>query len=153
MGRDWLAANLPHAGAMNLLESVVEWDPLHLAAIATSHRDARNPLRREGMLPITSAIEYAAQAAAAHGALVEARPSGEGMLVAIRAVEFHAARLDDIAANLDVEVEAMGGSDAGVMYRFQVASQGRAIASGRLTIAFRAGTGITGAAPSGTGIK
>jgi len=136
-GRDWLAANLPHAGTMNLLESIVTWDETHLAARATGHLEAGNPLRRAGVLPAASAIEYAAQAAAAHGALLDSRPSGEGMLVAVRGVELHVARLDDLAGPLEVAVEAMGGSDAGVMYLFEVSSQGRALASGRLTVAFR----------------
>lgn len=142
LGRDWLAANLPHQGAMSLLDAVVAWDPERLAAVATSHRDTANPLRRGAELPIACAIEYAAQAAAAHGALVDSRPSGEGMLVAVRGVEFHAPRLDDVAGELAVEVEALGGSGAGVSYRFDVSAEGRSLATGRLTVAFRSGTGI-----------
>lgn len=137
LGRDWLAANLPHAGTMNLLDSVVAWDRSHLAAVATSHRDAANPLRRAGQLPVASVIEYAAQAAAAHGALVDARPSAEGMLVAVRSVDFHAERLDDLAGDLEIAVESLGGGETGVMYRFHVSTMGRALASGRLTVAFR----------------
>jgi predicted hotdog family 3-hydroxylacyl-ACP dehydratase len=126
---------------MSLLDAVVSWDPARLAAVATSHRDAANPLRRGAELPIACAIEYAAQAAAAHGALVESRPSGEGMLVAVRSVEFLAPRLDDLRADLDVAVEALGGSDSGVVYRFDVSAGGRSLAAGRLTVAFRPGTG------------
>ena len=137
LGREWLAANLPHQGTMNLLAAVVAWDPSRLAAVATSHRDAANPLRRGSELPIACAIEYAAQAAAAHGALLDAHPSAEGMLVAVRGVEFHAPRLDDLAENLDVAVEALGGSEAGVIYRFEVSAAGRPLAAGRLTVAFR----------------
>jgi predicted hotdog family 3-hydroxylacyl-ACP dehydratase len=137
LARDWLAANLPHQGAMSLLEAVVAWDSARLSAVASSHRDAGNPLRRGAELPIACAIEYAAQAAAAHGALVSARPSAEGMLVAVRAVEFHAARLDDVEARLDVAVESLGGSDAGVSYRFDVSAGGRPLATGRLTVALR----------------
>jgi predicted hotdog family 3-hydroxylacyl-ACP dehydratase len=136
-GREWLDANLPHAGTMNLLESIVAWDETHLAARATSHREAGNPLRRADVLPAASAIEYAAQAAAAHGALLESRPSGEGMLVAVRGVELHVPRLDDLLGSLEIAVEAMGGSDSGVMYLFEISSGGRAVASGRLTVAFR----------------
>jgi predicted hotdog family 3-hydroxylacyl-ACP dehydratase len=137
LGREWLAANLPHAGAMNLLDAIVAWDDAHLTAVATSHTAAGHPLRRAGELPIACAVEYAAQAAAAHGALIESRPSGAGMLVAVRAVEFHAPRLDDAGAELSIAVEALGGGDSGVVYRFEVAAGGAVLATGRITVAFQ----------------
>jgi predicted hotdog family 3-hydroxylacyl-ACP dehydratase len=137
LGRDWLAANLPHAGAMNLLDAIVDWDETRLTAIATSHTSGANPLRRGGELPIACVIEYAAQAAAAHGALIESRPSGPGMLVAARAVEFGAPRLDDAAPELRIVVEALGGGDSGVVYRFEVGAGASVLATGRITVAFQ----------------
>ena len=134
--RAWLLANLPHQGAMNLLEAVVAWDEATLHAVATSHRDAANPLRRAGVLPITAGIEYGAQAAAAHGALAAATPSGAGYLAGMRAVTFHAGRLDDLDAPLDVRAEQLGGSEAGVLYRFAVSCGGRALVEGRVMVAF-----------------
>ena len=68
-GREWIAAHVPHQGAMSLLDEVVRWDFARLAARATGHRDAAHPLRRDGILPSVCAIEYGAQAVAAHGAL------------------------------------------------------------------------------------
>jgi predicted hotdog family 3-hydroxylacyl-ACP dehydratase len=136
LGRDWLDANLPHQGSMSLLDTVVEWDAARLKAVATRHRDPGHPLRRGEELPIACAIEYAAQAAAAHGALLASRPSGPGMLVAVRSVEFSAARLDDVAGPLDIAVEPLGGGDSGVIYRFEVSAAGRPLATGRLTVAF-----------------
>jgi predicted hotdog family 3-hydroxylacyl-ACP dehydratase len=136
LGREWLAAHLPHQGTMNLLDAIVSWDASGLRAVASGHRSASNPLRRGDELPIACAIEYAAQAAAAHGALLSSAPSGPGMLVAVREVEFHAARLDDQEEALDVSVEPLGGGDSGVIYRFDVASSGRLLAAGRLTVAF-----------------
>ena len=136
LGREWLAANLPHRGAMNLLDAVVDWNDSQLRAVATGHRSEAHPLRRGGELPIAAAIEYAAQAAAAHGALIASQPSGPGMLVAVRAVQFHAARLDDVSAPLEVAVEPLGGGASGVIYQFEVSAAGRALAAGRLTVAF-----------------
>ena len=137
LGREWLAANLPHQGAMSLLEAIVAWDAARLTAVATGHCDGDHPLRRGGELPIACAIEYAAQAAAAHGALLESRPSGPGMLVAVRSVEFHAPRLDDVGANLDIAVESLGAGASGVLYRFDVSAGARTLAAGRLTVAFQ----------------
>ena len=135
-GRDWLQSRLPHRGRMSLLEEVVEWDAERLRARASGHRSPDHPLRRAGRLPMACAIEYGAQAAAAHGALLagDAAPPEAGFLVAIRGVEFHAPRLDDIAADLDIEVERAGEGAGGVLYSFRVGAAGRLLAQGRVTI-------------------
>ncbi|HUP30538.1 MAG TPA: 3-hydroxylacyl-ACP dehydratase [Usitatibacter sp.] len=134
--RAWLLAHLPHQGAMCLLDSVEAWDAVSLQARAGSHRDPGNPLRRAGMLPITAGIEYGAQAAAAHGALASAAPSGAGFLASMRGIAFHAARLDDIDGPLDIAVEQLGGGESGVLYRFHVSGGGRVMVEGRVTVAF-----------------
>ena len=136
LGREWLVKNLPHQGTMNLLDAIVDWNEAGLRAVASGHASAAHPLRRGAELPVACAIEYAAQAAAAHGALVAAAPSGPGMLVAVRGVEFHVTRLDDAPGPLDIAVESLGGGESGVIYRFDVSSAGRALATGRLTVAF-----------------
>ncbi|HEX3097026.1 MAG TPA: 3-hydroxylacyl-ACP dehydratase [Usitatibacter sp.] len=135
-GRDWLTAHLPHRGAMNLLDEVVAWDGERLHARARNHGAADHPLRRGGCLPVACAIEYAAQAAAAHGALVDtASPvPGAGFLASVRGAEFHAARLDDVAGPLDVEVERTGEGAGSVAYAFRVRGEGRTLAEGRVTI-------------------
>ena len=132
----WLEAHLPHHGAMNLLDAVVDHDAAALLATATSHRSPGNPLRRGGVLPIAAAIEYGAQAAAAHGALADGGASPPGFLAAVRNARFGADRLDDVTGTLDVSAERIGGSDAGVLYAFTVSGDGRLLAEGRLTVAF-----------------
>ena len=132
--RAWLLASLPHQGAMNLLEAVVSWDEARIEARATNHRDATNPLRRGAMLPAAAGIEYGAQAAAAHGALVGS--AGAGMIASVRGVRFHVDRLDDAGDVLDVHAEQLGGGAGGVLYRFDVASGGRLLVEGRVTVAF-----------------
>ena len=137
LGRDWLLANLPHQGAMNLLDEVLEWNSAALRATTRRHRHPDHPLRRGGELPITAGIELAAQAAAAHGALASSAPSGAGMIASVRGVRFHARRLDDVLSALDVLVEQLGSSEAGVLYAFAVRGDGRTLVEGRLTVAFR----------------
>ena len=135
-GRDWLATHLPHRGAMNLLDEVVAWDAGRLHARARSHRAPDHPLRRDGCLPIACAIEYAAQAAAAHGALVDtaAAVPGAGFLASVRGAELLAARLDDVPGPLEVEVERTGEGAGSVAYAFRVSGDGRTLARGRVTI-------------------
>lgn len=136
IGREWLASHLPHRGRMSLLEEIVAWDAQRLHARATSHRSPANPLLRDGRIPIACAIEYAAQAAAAHGALLaRGAPAPQaGFLVAVRAVEFRACRLDDAADPLDIEVERAGEGAGGVLYAFRVGAAGRELAQGRVVI-------------------
>ncbi len=132
--RAWLLAHLPHQGAMNVLDRVERWDEGTLHARATSHRDPSHPLRRGGVLPIAAGIEYGAQAAAAHGALVGV--AGAGRLASVRAVTFHANRLDDVEGDLDVRAEQLGGGDRGVLYGFTVSRGDRTLVEGRVTVAF-----------------
>jgi predicted hotdog family 3-hydroxylacyl-ACP dehydratase len=85
-------------------------------------------------LPIACGIEYGAQAVAAHGALVAQGAAGAGFLASVRSVSFHATRLDDLPGDLDISVEQLGGGQAGMLYRFSVASGGKALVEGRLAI-------------------
>jgi len=149
LDRAWLAAHLPHRGAMNLLDEIVAWDDDHLRARATGHAAASHPLRRAGELPIAAAIEYGAQAVAAHGALVagHSAPPAAGFLASVRGVTFHADRLDDIAAPLDVDVERAGVGAGGVLYSFRVAAAGRLLAEGRVAIVLDAARVAAGTTP------
>ena len=77
---------IPHAGAMCLLDEVVEWDATRLHARSATHRQLDNPLRADGMLHAVNLCEYAAQAMAVHGALREHEQGGAarpGFLVAL----------------------------------------------------------------------
>jgi predicted hotdog family 3-hydroxylacyl-ACP dehydratase len=137
LGRDWLAANLPHQGAMSLLDEIVRWDATTVHALARRHVTPDHPLRRGGELPIAAGIEYGAQAAAAHGALVGASgPRAGGFLASVRAVTFHARRLDDVPGPLEIFAEQLGDGEAGVMYRFEVSAATRRLVEGRVTVAF-----------------
>ncbi len=134
--RDWLLAHLPHQGRMSLLDRIVSWDATRIVARADNHRDADHPLRRRGRLPITSGIEYGAQAAAAHGALTAGAPSSAGFIASVRGVAFHARRLDDVAQPLDIVAEQLGEGAAGVLYRFEVSAASRMLVEGRIAVAF-----------------
>lgn len=136
LGRSWICAHLPHQGRMSLLDEIAAWDRTTVRAVARNHRAPDHPLRRGNELPIACGIEYGAQAAAAHGALVFGQGPGAGLLASARGVEFHARRLDDVMGDLEVFAEQMGASEAGVLYRFQLASAGRILVQGRLTVAF-----------------
>jgi len=136
LDRAWLLAHLPHQGSMCLLDVVTEWDAQRIRCTASSHRAADNPLRAHDRLGAACGIEYAAQAMAAHGALLAAADSAPraGYLASARGVDLHVARLDDLADDLEVEAERLSGDDNTILYGFRVSAAGRELLSGRATV-------------------
>jgi predicted hotdog family 3-hydroxylacyl-ACP dehydratase len=126
---------------MCLLDAVAAHDEERILCVATSHRAPDNPLRVDGRLPALAAIEYAAQAMAAHGSLTGGRgstPATPGRLVAVRDVQLHAARLDDVAEDLAVAATRIAADAGGVVYAFAVSAGDRTLAEGRATVMLRA---------------
>lgn len=140
--RDWLLARLPQKGAMNLLERVERWSGDEIDCSARSHRDPGHPLRQGGALPSIAALEYAAQAVAAHGALLAGSDggAGPGYLASARSVELRVARLDDLAGPLAIHASRLSGGPGGLLYAFRVQCGETIVATGRLAIAL-AGVG------------
>lgn len=60
----------PHQGSMMLLDSVDAWDDEKIVCSAISHLSPENPLAVDGRVSYIQVIEYGAQAAAIHLALV-----------------------------------------------------------------------------------
>ncbi|MDP2029899.1 MAG: 3-hydroxylacyl-ACP dehydratase [Thiobacillus sp.] len=136
----WLLAHIPHQGSMCLLDAVTDWDDQHIHCTASSHRHADNPLRAHDRLGVACGIEYAAQAMAAHGALLAASDSspGAGYLASVRSVDCQVPRLDDICADLEIEAERLSGDDNLILYGFRVSAAGRDLLTGRATVVLNA---------------
>ena len=126
---------------MCLLDHVVVWDHEHIECRASSHRDADNPLRAQGRLGMACGIEYAAQAMAVHGALL-APPDDAcarvGFLVSVRGANLYAARLDDIAGDLQIEASCISQSENNILYQFSVSAAGRLLLDGRAAVVLNA---------------
>ena len=131
--RAWIAARIPHAGSMCLLDRVVATDDARIVCSATSHRDPGNPLRARGALSSVHAIEYAAQAMALHGSLAagDSRAPARGILTSVRGVTCFVDRLDDIAADLTIEATRISGERDIVVYAFSVRAGERELVTGR----------------------
>lgn len=141
--RTWIAARIPHAGSMCLLDGVVSWSQDRIHCRASSHRDPGNPLRAGGRLGIANGIEYAAQAMAVHGALragSEAAPRA-GFLTSVRDVEFLASALDG-EADLDLHAECLNGDGNHLMYAFRVEAAGTPLITGRASVMLDAGSNL-----------
>jgi predicted hotdog family 3-hydroxylacyl-ACP dehydratase len=132
----WIAAHIPHSGAMCLLDRVVEWTDEIIRCTATSHRDPLNPLRMSGRLAAVCGVEYAAQAMAVHGAVLGAasgRPRA-GFLASLRNVEAHVERLDTLDAPLIVEAERISGDVNNILYGFTVRCDDKTLLEGRAAV-------------------
>jgi predicted hotdog family 3-hydroxylacyl-ACP dehydratase len=136
MTRAQLAGLIPHAGAMCLLDGVLAWDAAQVQCVACTHHDEANPLRRQDGLHAITAVEYAAQAMAVHGALLHAageRPRA-GYLAALRDVVCRVARLDTLDHELIITAERLMGDARNVIYRFAVGSATVPLVTGRATV-------------------
>jgi len=120
VGRTGIAALIPHAGGMCLLDRVRFWDRETIVCLTSSHRDANNPLASGGRLDAVCGIEYAAQAMAVHGGLNAdpgERPAA-GYLASVRDVVCQTQRLDLLADELGVTASRLAGDAAGAVYGF-----------------------------------
>ena len=139
LDRAWIAAHIPHQGSMCLLDEVIEWTSVNIRCRSESHHREDNPLRAHGRLGAACGIEYAAQAMAVHGALLNAGTSKllrPGMLASVRGLTMHVERLDNIASTLIASATFVHGDSAMVLYEFNLADATRVLLNGRATIAF-----------------
>lgn len=126
---------IPHAGSMCLLDRVVGHSESEIECTANSHSVPGNALQRDGQLSALHLIEYAAQAMAAHGALVSGGVQ-RGALAAVRDVRLHAGRIDNIDAQLNVKAVRRIVQPGGSLYDFSIRAGGRLLCEGRIAIAF-----------------
>ena len=148
LDRAGIAARIPHQGAMCLLERLVSWSPEGLRCTTTAHRDPANPLRTAHGLLAPTAIEFAAQAMALHGALIAPPEDGPrpGYLASVRGVRFAGPRLDAVAGELVVEAERQAGDGRQILYRFTVGDGATVFAEGRATVVLNPPIAVPGAA-------
>jgi predicted hotdog family 3-hydroxylacyl-ACP dehydratase len=155
LNRLWIEAHIPQQGAMCLLDEVLEWDAQQVLCRSGSHRRPEHPLRAHGRVGSVSLIEYAAQAAAVHGALLKsnertpaiatgtlaARSGDFGVLASARSVDLLVSNLNEIAGDLLVQARCLNSDGHAALYAFCVseADAGRAdtpacLARGRLSL-------------------
>jgi predicted hotdog family 3-hydroxylacyl-ACP dehydratase len=140
--RSWIEAHIPHQGTMCLLDEVLSWDEQNIVCRSTTHRAADNPLRAHGRLGAACAIEYAAQAIAIHGALLQPEVVGErtgfGLLASARDVEMLVARLDDIQQDLRVSAQRLHSDLRGALYAFALHEHDCLLVRGRASLLLNA---------------
>ena len=140
--RTGILALIPHQGAMCLWDQVLAWDARTIRLRTHTHRDGTHPLRTGDRLRAVHLCEYGAQAMAVHGGL-RAREAGgaakPGLLVALRAIELHVARVDDLPGPLAGVAEVLTDSDSGWQYAFRIHHGDTLLAEGRAAVLLQAG--------------
>jgi len=136
LGKDGIAALIPHSGRMCVLDEVEDWTQTTIRALSMTHKDTDNPLARGGMLPILAGLEYGAQAAAVHDRLAVPYEGAarDGLIVAVRALAWSAERLDDIPGPLVAEAERHAGDGRSAVYEFRILGHDRVLLCGRITV-------------------
>ena len=155
LDHDWIAARIPHQGAMCLLDAVRAWDARYVLCTAQSHRSSTNPLRQYGRLGVACGIEYAAQAMAVHGALrasgLPATAPHPGMLISAREVRWHVARLDTVATELLVRATCHAADTNLLRYAFELRAEEQVLIEGQATVMLNVQTpSIPGLDPTAT---
>ena len=138
--REQVAELIPHAGAMCLLDAVLDWDAGSIRCLSRRHRAPDNPLRRAGTLGGLCGIEFAAQAMAAHGRLTapgSERPRA-GYLASLRDVVCRVPHLDRLEDELLIIAERLIGDEQQSIYRFALRSGIVEALSGRATVVLAA---------------
>ncbi|UHQ20356.1 phosphotransferase [Lysobacter sp. KIS68-7] len=137
VGREVIAALVPHGGAMCLWDEAIEWDATRIRVRSLGHRDPAHPLRSGGRLRAIHLCEYGAQAMAVHGGLLARERGGTappGMLVALRGVALHCERIDDLPGPLECEAEALIAGEGAQQYRFTIRHGDTVLAEGRAAV-------------------
>jgi predicted hotdog family 3-hydroxylacyl-ACP dehydratase len=139
IGQSEIATLIPHAGAMCLLDGVLEWNESRIRCLSLTHRNLDNPLRRIGWLHSVCGIEYVSQAMAVHSTLtnpVKGRPK-RGYLASVRNLALAVARLDTIEGDLIIDAHQILHMEQRTLYDFVITADGQTLISGRAAAVLR----------------
>lgn len=135
LNHEQLCQLIPHAGSMCLLDSVIDWNEEAITCRAISQTFADNPLRHNNSVAAINGVEYAAQAMAIHGALLNDDQDSPsiGYLAALRNVKLEVPSLQH-ENELLLSCRRLGGDANGFIYEFEVKGASSLLLSGRATV-------------------
>ena len=134
--RRQLAPLVPHGEGMLMIDSVTAFDDQSIRCESRCHQAENNPLRRDGRLSAHHAIEFAAQAAAVHGGLIDkSRRAPLRALAAVRKACFARSWLDDLESSLEIEASVVLVDQQAAVYHASLKHlEEEEVASMRLTL-------------------
>ncbi len=126
---------VPHAGEMLMIDGVKAYDDQSIHCQSLRHQAIDNPLRRDGKLSAVHAIEFAAQAAAVHGGLMNKGSKAPlRALAAVRKASFSRPWLDDLHGALEIVSNLIMLDRQAAVYQATICHGREDIASMRLTL-------------------
>lgn len=142
LGREEIMQLVPHQGGMCLWDEVLAWSATDITLRAFNHRDPGHPLRSDDRLRAIHLCEYGAQAMAVHGGLRARQRGGavvSGVLVALRDVQLHVARIDDLDGALEATAQVLAEAETSQQYAFRITHGARLLAEGRAAVMLQPG--------------
>ncbi|ACE83630.1 hypothetical protein [Cellvibrio japonicus] len=135
MNRQQIAQLIPHGDAMCMLDEVVAWNSEHIHCRSYLVNMTANPLCEHGQLDTVLLIEYGAQAAAVHAALVqshlgEMRPAYIG---AVKDIELLGA-ISDNSTPLELHAQCLLNNRQGAIYELLATQADIPLLRGRLLL-------------------
>ena len=151
MDRAAIARLIPHGDRMCMLDELLSWDRDQISCISRSHRRRNNPLLEGGRLHCACLLEFCAQAAALHGALLQngeqngelknEAQQGDGTarlayVGAVKNLELPCDYVDMAAASLVIEARCVVNNDSGSIYLIEARAQQQLLLRGRVVLVF-----------------
>ncbi len=137
LSRERILQLVPHQGSMCLWDEVLAWTDTDITLQAFNHRDPTHPLRCDGQLRAIHLCEYGAQSMAVHGGLRTSAHAGAvrpGVLVALRDVRLHVARIDHLTGPLRATAQVLVEAEGSQQYTFAIHHHEQLLAEGRAAV-------------------
>ncbi|MCF6324774.1 MAG: hypothetical protein L3J89_10725 [Gammaproteobacteria bacterium] len=136
IARSELEQMIPHGSQMCLLDEVVEWDQKNIICRTSSHGCTDNPLRIDGRLGGMMLVEYGAQVAAIHVALIQQgfKAPQSAYLGAIKELVLSVDFVERIEGSLSVKADCIMNNMGGAIYSIQVVSADQMLMKARLSL-------------------
>ncbi len=138
LSREQIQEMIPHGASMSMLDEVVAWDRsgIHCRSRVLAADNAMWPEGRDGGdLPSTLLVEYAAQAAAVHAALLSTGlgEAGSAYLGSLKNLDILQATTSG-SSPLEIHGQCEMSGPAGAIYPFTVSQNDVLLIQGRLLL-------------------
>lgn len=135
MDRAQISRLIPHGESMCMLDEIISWDESRIHGRSNNFAVSSNPLFENGELDTVLLIEYGAQAAAVHAALIqsqlgETRPAYIG---AVKDIELFT-RIADNSIALDIDACCLLANRNGAIYEVTARQVETLLLRGRLIL-------------------
>lgn len=136
MERGAIAQRIPHGESMCMLDSLLAWDERTICCGSISHRRPDNPLCEDVSLGSICLVEFCAQAAALHSALLQEGEKGAGLayLGAVKQLQLVQAAVEPAVEQLQLDARCEVTNPGGAIYYIRALGDGLLLLEGRIVL-------------------